>query len=162
MAAADYRLMTEATGQRIAAALESLVNLGDPVSIAHGGTGATTAAAALAALGGANESTPISIDTQVTTTGANTYARVSEKITIPANAEFGLYAEHAYTGVNPTGILLGFDGSNALGIETNGRIVSFSGINSHNYSVDMYVWAKTSAAGTNEIYIRGWHRVITQ
>lgn len=52
MAAADYRLMTEATGQRIAAALESLVNLGDPVTIAHGGTGATTAAAALAALGG--------------------------------------------------------------------------------------------------------------
>lgn len=52
MAAADYRLMTEATGQRIAAALESLVNLGDPVTIAHGGTGASTAAAALAALGG--------------------------------------------------------------------------------------------------------------
>lgn len=52
MAAADYRLMTEATGQRIAAALESLVNLGDPVTIAHGGTGASTAAAALSALGG--------------------------------------------------------------------------------------------------------------
>lgn len=52
MAAADYRLMTEATGQRIAAALESLVNLGDPVTIAHGGTGASTAAAALTALGG--------------------------------------------------------------------------------------------------------------
>ena len=52
MAAADYRLMTEATGQRIAAALENLVNLGDPVSISHGGTGATTAAAALAALNG--------------------------------------------------------------------------------------------------------------
>lgn len=49
---ANYRLMTEATGQRIAAALESLVNLGDPVTIAHGGTGASTAAAALAALGG--------------------------------------------------------------------------------------------------------------
>ena len=52
MAAADYRLMTEATGQRIAAALESLVNLGDPVTIAHGGTGASTATAALTALGG--------------------------------------------------------------------------------------------------------------
>lgn len=52
MAAADYRLLTEATGQRIAAALESLVNLGDPVTIAHGGTGASTAAAALSALGG--------------------------------------------------------------------------------------------------------------
>ena len=52
MAAADYRLMTEATGQRIAAALEALVNLGDPVTIAHGGTGANTAAGALAALGG--------------------------------------------------------------------------------------------------------------
>ena len=49
---ANYRLMTEATGQRIAAALESLVNLGDPVTIAHGGTGASTATAALAALGG--------------------------------------------------------------------------------------------------------------
>ena len=52
MAAADYRLLTEATGQRIATALEALVNLGDPVTITHGGTGATTAAAALAALGG--------------------------------------------------------------------------------------------------------------
>lgn len=52
MAEADYRLMTEATGQRIAAALENLVNLGDPVTIAHGGTGANTAAAALTALGG--------------------------------------------------------------------------------------------------------------
>ena len=52
MAAADYRLLTEATGQRIATALESLVNLGDPVTISHGGTGETTAAAALAALGG--------------------------------------------------------------------------------------------------------------
>lgn len=52
MAAADYRLITEATGQRIAAALESLVNLGDPVAIAHGGTGASTAAEALTALGG--------------------------------------------------------------------------------------------------------------
>jgi len=39
MAAADYRLMTEATGQRIATALESLVNLGDPVTVAHGGSG---------------------------------------------------------------------------------------------------------------------------
>jgi len=56
MAAADYRLMTEATGLRIATALEALASsgmgLGDPVTIAHGGTGATTAAAALAALGG--------------------------------------------------------------------------------------------------------------
>ena len=49
---ANYRLLTEATGQRIAAALESLVNLGDPVTIAHGGTGASTAAAAIAARGG--------------------------------------------------------------------------------------------------------------
>ena len=43
MAAADYRLMTEATGQRIATALETLAStgmgLGDPVTIAHGGSG---------------------------------------------------------------------------------------------------------------------------
>ena len=51
MAEADYRFITDATGQRIAAALEALVNLGDPVTIAHGGTGASTAAGALAALG---------------------------------------------------------------------------------------------------------------
>ena len=45
MAAADYRLMTEATGQRIATALETLAStgmgLGDPVTIAHGGSGQT-------------------------------------------------------------------------------------------------------------------------
>lgn len=68
MAAADYRLMTEATGQRIAAALESLVNLGDPVTIAHGGTGATTAAAALAALGGLSPSDVVNNLTSTSTT----------------------------------------------------------------------------------------------
>lgn len=53
MSAADYRLMTEATGQRIAAALEALqlTGLGDPVTIPHGGTNATTAAGACENIG---------------------------------------------------------------------------------------------------------------
>ena len=43
MATANYKLITDSTGLRIATALETLTNIGDPVTIGHGGTNATTA-----------------------------------------------------------------------------------------------------------------------
>ena len=56
MADADYRLMTEATGQRIAAALEDLTpaGLGDPVTVDHGGSGLTASPSILTNLASTN------------------------------------------------------------------------------------------------------------
>lgn len=126
MAEADYRLMTEATGQRIAAALESLVNLGDPVTIAHGGTGASTASAALAALGGVAVTDIVDNLTSTLTTAPLSAAQgkaLNDILSITPKIK-----TTTITGTtNASGNLLysDFTGTRVIGAESTGSIVLY-------------------------------------
>ena len=93
----------------------------------------------------------------VTHSAGNTWKYTGKSITIPAYTAFALDIEQVYNNIYPNGVALYVSSSSFdenLAYPHNARHCAANGVTAES-ATTLYVWAKASGAGQNNILIRG-------